>query len=225
MAESMLFFRAYRDALRCLPEKEQLAALSALLDYGLDGIEPEAPSGAALAVFTIARPSMDASARRRENGKKGGRPKKKAAQRDDTNGSETEKPLVSQKEKPPETMPCHDKDKDKDIDVDKDIDIDIDSGETPPPPAADAPSRGPRERFSPPGRAEVEAYAAEAKLELDAGAFLDYYAANGWRVGKAPMKDWRAAARGWSRRARASPARPAQGFRRVYRDDEYEEVL
>ena len=29
--------------------------------------------------------------------------------------------------------------------------------------------------------------------------FVDYYTANGWKVGKNPMKDWRAAVRTWER--------------------------
>ena len=98
------------------------------------------------------------------------------------------------------------------------------NGELPPPPAADAPSpRGPRPRFSAPKKEELEAYAREAGLELDAEAFLDYYAANGWRVGKSPMKDWRAAARSWSRRERASPRQTAIGFRQIHTDKEYGE--
>lgn len=30
--------------------------------------------------------------------------------------------------------------------------------------------------------------------------FCDHFTANGWKVGKNPMKDWRAAARNWHRR-------------------------
>jgi len=33
-----------------------------------------------------------------------------------------------------------------------------------------------------------------------AAEFLDYYQANGWKVGKNSMKDWQAAARNWKRR-------------------------
>ncbi len=32
-------------------------------------------------------------------------------------------------------------------------------------------------------------------------AFFDYYTANGWKVGRNSMKDWKAAARNWMRRA------------------------
>jgi hypothetical protein len=46
----------------------------------------------------------------------------------------------------------------------------------------------------------VEAYAREAGITIDAAAFCDYYTANGWKVGRNPMKDWKAAARMWAKR-------------------------
>lgn len=38
------------------------------------------------------------------------------------------------------------------------------------------------------------------KDEKLASSFLDHYQANGWKVGRNPMKDWKAAARNWQRR-------------------------
>jgi uncharacterized protein YdaU (DUF1376 family) len=35
---------------------------------------------------------------------------------------------------------------------------------------------------------------------LSASGFFDFYESNGWRAGKNPMKNWKAALRGWSRR-------------------------
>ena len=35
---------------------------------------------------------------------------------------------------------------------------------------------------------------------MDAERFVDYYTANGWKVGKNPMKDWKAAVRNWERK-------------------------
>ena len=54
--------------------------------------------------------------------------------------------------------------------------------------------------FAPPSLAEVERWADEEGWPIDAGRFIAFYASNGWRVGKNPMRDWRAAAEGWCRR-------------------------
>lgn len=54
-----------------------------------------------------------------------------------------------------------------------------------------------RHKFSPPTVDEVKAYCAEKGYTLDADRFVDYYTANGWRIGKNPMKDWKAAVRTW----------------------------
>ncbi len=46
---------------------------------------------------------------------------------------------------------------------------------------------------------EVRAYWSEASLYGDPADFYDHFQANGWMVGRVPMKDWQAAARNWSR--------------------------
>ena len=58
-------------------------------------------------------------------------------------------------------------------------------------------------RFIPPTVEQVEEYAREKGLLIDANRFVDYFTSNGWKVGgKAPMKDWRAAVRNWAARAK-----------------------
>lgn len=56
----------------------------------------------------------------------------------------------------------------------------------------------PRTRFSPPTVEEVHAYCQEKGYAIDPQRFVDYYQSNGWRVGKNPMRDWRAAVRNWN---------------------------
>lgn len=48
---------------------------------------------------------------------------------------------------------------------------------------------------------EVRAYCQERKNGIDPERFVDYYTANGWKVGKAktPMQDWKATVRTWER--------------------------
>ena len=63
-------------------------------------------------------------------------------------------------------------------------------------------------KFVAPSVEDVRAYAAEQHLTLDADHFMAHYTANGWKVGKAPMKDWRAAVVAWVKRE-AEFQRPA----------------
>lgn len=63
-------------------------------------------------------------------------------------------------------------------------------------------------RFIPPTFEEVKAYCAERKNSVDPQRFIDYYTANGWKVGKNKMKDWQAAVRTWERNGYSSSAKP-----------------
>ena len=61
---------------------------------------------------------------------------------------------------------------------------------------AGAPKRA-RAIFKPPTIDEVEAYCKERGSSVKPSQWLSYYEANGWRVGKNPMKDWQASVRTW----------------------------
>jgi hypothetical protein len=52
-----------------------------------------------------------------------------------------------------------------------------------------------RTRFAPPTLEEVAEYVAQRNSCVDPQAFIDFYEAKGWVVGKTPMKDWKAACR------------------------------
>ena len=54
-------------------------------------------------------------------------------------------------------------------------------------------------RFVKPTLEEVEGYCCSRHNGVDAQKWYDYYSANGWKVGKNPMKDWKAAVRTWER--------------------------
>ena len=54
-------------------------------------------------------------------------------------------------------------------------------------------------RFIPPTVDDVRAYCQERQNNVDPERFVDYYTSNGWKVGKNPMKDWKAAVRTWER--------------------------
>lgn len=52
-------------------------------------------------------------------------------------------------------------------------------------------------RFVPPSIEDVTAYCLERGKGVDPEKWYNHYTANGWKVGKNPMKDWRAAVRTW----------------------------
>ncbi len=66
-----------------------------------------------------------------------------------------------------------------------------------------AASRPPR-RFVKPSFDQVTAYVAEIGSAIDPAAFIDFYESKGWKVGKTPMKDWKAAVRTWTKRDSSS---------------------
>ena len=58
-----------------------------------------------------------------------------------------------------------------------------------------------RERaFAPPSVQDVREYCQERKNNIDPEVFVDFYASKGWKVGKNPMKDWKACVRTWEKR-------------------------
>ena len=56
-----------------------------------------------------------------------------------------------------------------------------------------------KERFKTPKIADIEAYINEHNFNIDSLKFFDYYESIGWKIGKNPMKDWRATIRNWNR--------------------------
>ena len=58
----------------------------------------------------------------------------------------------------------------------------------------------PKGVFQKPTVQEVIDYVIEIQAAVDAKSFCDYYESNGWRVGRNPMKDWRATVRQWQSR-------------------------
>lgn len=171
--DAFLFYRSYRESLNGMTQKDQLATLLAIIDYALYGVEPTLKAKMPAAVFTVARPIIDANNARRAGGKKGGRPKKKTLgfPDEETIGFENEKPdALYNKEMKNEKEPPN------------------------------SPPRGKRERFTPPTVEDVAAFCLERKNGIDPGEFVSFYASKGWKVGTSPMRDWRAAVLTWEKK-------------------------
>lgn len=54
-----------------------------------------------------------------------------------------------------------------------------------------------KKKFKIPTIEEVRQYCEERKNGIDAETFWNFYQSKGWKVGKEPMKDWKAAVRTW----------------------------
>ena len=174
--ESFVFYRSFRDAIEEMTDENKLATLLAICDYALYGVEPDLKDAMSRAVFTVARPSIDTNKDRRANGKLGGRPPKK--------------PMVSDSEN-------HRFSKMESTETETVSESVSESG-------AKETDEPPHLRFVPPDVPEVEADCSGRKNGIDPAAFIDYYAARGWKLnGGQTMKDWKAAVRTWERRNKA----------------------
>lgn len=198
-------------------ETERLRFISAVIDFGSKGIEPELEFPLD-AIFEGVREDIINSRNSRTNNK-GGRKKKdtqnQPEETDETGGSETEKPPVSESENG--GFPTVET---GGFDIEKPPVLEDENGgfqetETHTKPYQAIPSqsntnqsksnhRG-RAAFKPPSPTEVEEYANEKGLDIDAEYFCNFYQSKGWKVGKDTMKDWRAAVRTWARRDNPKP--------------------
>lgn len=178
-------------------------ALKASFVYARTGEVPELDP-VSMILFSAIKPSIDDSAesfeniskRNRENGKRGGRPP--APQKN------PEKPKETQITQTNPENPAKAEDRSKKIEVrsKKIEDRSIDNENRTLTASSARESTQKRTRFNPPGNDEVIAFFGnQGSSTQQANNFFDFYTANGWKVGRNTMKDWKAAARNWIRRA------------------------
>lgn len=98
MRDSLIFYSSFAKAIKRLPDAEQLKALWAIIDYGLEDMEPEDDGCTYMAIFDMAKPQIDANIKRKADGAKGGRPAKQTYT-EETSGNEDGKPVVKKKKK------------------------------------------------------------------------------------------------------------------------------
>ena len=214
--DTMVYYRSFRESLRELPPDLYKVVSETIFDYAFEGIAPGADSNAvAKALFIAIKPIIDNAHNRYdacvENGRKGGAPKGSRNNPSGKAGEPNQRPNQRPNQEPNQEPNLY-KDKDKDVDKDKDIDskgdckgepTNAEGNDTSVTTSADKPRRGTTKRtaFVVPSLEIVKDYFSTIKGgDTDAECFYDYYTANGWRTGKNPIKDWKAAARNWMRR-------------------------
>jgi hypothetical protein len=177
------FYDSFRKAIARIKKKSDRADVyDAICDYALYGTEPDLEniSDAAAIAFELIRPNLDSS-RRKAAGGANGKPTKddgKIVERCDKDAANKKK---DKKE--------GEKEKEGEIEREKEYEC------TPQSPS----------RFTPPTYDHVKLYCMERCNNVDAQRFVDFYASKGWMVGKAKMKDWKAAVRNWEKEDKAKP--------------------
>jgi len=59
---------------------------------------------------------------------------------------------------------------------------------------------------------DVADYVATREVKIDPQRFVDHYTANGWKVGRNSMKDWKAAVRTWEKSENGNTKNTINGF-------------
>lgn len=178
------FWLHHKPLIEAVPDDVAGRAIKASLRYFESGeVSQLAPLEAA--VFASLRADIDEATttylRDIENGRKGGRPRSTGDEKPPVRGGNPPQPTVTEGEE------------DGDGDGEKEEKEGM---------VADKPPI--RHNFSPPTVEEVKAYCTEKGYNIDPDRFVDFYTSNGWKVGKNPMRDWKAAVRNWSRKEQPS---------------------
>lgn len=134
------------------------------------------------------------------NGQKGGRPRKTPVSTEETPVFEVKTPVSSEK---PNNNNNNNNNKNKNNNNNNNKESVGGMG-------------GRASRFTPPTTEEVRAYCQEKGYRIDPERFMARYESNGWKVGRNPMKDWKAAVRYWASNeygggdTRGAASRPAE---------------
>ena len=180
-------FTDFLDVVEPLGDSAAGRLFKAMLRYAMDGTVPVLKGKEGVA-WTVARQHMDREAEVYEK-------KVKHLKRGNVPVTE-KKGSVSEQ----------DKDKEKDNDKDKDKDKYIYMGGKPP----EAPAPKAHIYIQPPSLEEIRSYCQERGNQVDPEYFYHYYQSNGWRVGKNPMRDWKAAVCAWESNGMAEKMAPAK---------------
>jgi hypothetical protein len=72
--DGFIFYRSFYESIKELPKEIQAEVITAIIEYGLNGLMMEDLSAFSRSILSLVKPQIDANNRRFANGKKGGRP-------------------------------------------------------------------------------------------------------------------------------------------------------
>ena len=183
------FFRAVS---RIRDPQARCEAYDTVCRYALAGEVPdlELLSDVVAIFFELIRPTLDSSRLKAESGGKGGARKQTGSKKEakpkqeeskhEANGKESPREKEGEKEEEGEIENENEKENENENEYEyEDECLNI---------------------YAPPSVEQVAQYCKERGNRVNPSLFVDYYSAVGWRVGKVPMWDWRAAVRTWEQR-------------------------
>ena len=170
---------SFREVIEPLQDAEKGRLFDMMLLYAEEGTDPGNFAGNERFVWPAAKQIIDLTAEKaeklRQNGLKGGRPVNKDNQ-EEANKSKNNQSKANESHKEKKR---NNKEKERN--------------------GKEAINIVPLTRFVPPTEDEVALYCIERRNHVNAQKFVDYYSSNGWKVGRNPMKDWKAAVRTWEK--------------------------
>ena len=178
--DGFYFFTNYRNIAKDLPVELRAEFYEALMDYAIDGIEPE--NGIIKALITAIKPSLDKTEKRGGNHNPTGQNQYK-----EVKVGQSEVKSGQNEVKVGQSGQTFNKQETRNIKQEILKEKDNLKVIT-------------KEKFVKPTLEEIKSYFAEKGYVDESEVFYDFYNSKGWVVGKSPMKDWRAAVRNWGRR-------------------------
>lgn len=178
---------SFREVIATLNDGEKGRLFDAMLLYAETGEEPSEFKGNERYLWAVAKQDIDRTAQKCEtlkaNASKGGIAKNKRQQMiaDDSKSYQTVADVS--KSKQTETNPAHKSNNNDNVIIKKS------NNNTP----------SECRRFTPPTVEQVRDYCRERGNSVDPEKFVDFYTSKGWKVGKDPMKDWKASVRTWEK--------------------------
>lgn len=190
--KTFAFYWSFKDAIRDMPDADKLAVYEAITDFAFFGVDPNGLSPVGRLAWKLIRPQLEASIRRydacRNNGLKGAEYGKNGGAPKGNQNARKQPQRITPEDNPKNNPLNHNVNDNANVNVNEKGVI---GGEV----------ATKRRAFVAPSLEMVKDYFLTINgSDTDSECFYDHFTANGWRTGKNPIKDWKAAARNWMRR-------------------------
>ena len=197
--DSFIFYRSFYETISDLNNKDQLKIYKAIAEFSLNDNLINL-DGLSKTIFRLIEPQLLANKKRyinglkgAEHGLKGGRPKKQdnhEAVKIITPNKPLDNPEITHNITP---------NKNVNVNVNEECKLELINDNLNNNIIA---KKEKVKNFVKPTIDELIDYCNQNVLDVDPNQFIDYYNANGWKVGKNAMKDWQATARTWHRNSK-----------------------